>query len=166
MPEERFIWIEVDEDNIFEKYDYATEYVRNYAKNLINDLADFGVNRLNATVPRYSTYLLRHIDREGVRWFPGGEGGGGEYGTMVGIKAGTSMHPFYAESGTGIYAIPSRGYIEPSTKPYMSFFSSMYGRRIRVKRVRGQRPQHYFYHTWQDMLVYARARLISGRALP
>lgn len=161
-----FIWVEVDEDNIFQKYDYATGYVKSYAKNTLDDLADFGVRMLHVNVPQYTTYLLRHVNREAVRWLPGGIGGGGEYGTIVGIKAGTSKHPIYVEMGTGIYAIPARGYIQPKTKEYMSFFSNIYGRRINTKRVKGQRPQHYFYRTWEQLVVYARARLIAGKAIP
>lgn len=145
MADERFIWVEVDEDNILKKFDFFFAYHREYARGVIDNSATFGVNRLHAGVPQKTTYLLRHVDREAVRWMPGGPDGGGEWGTIVGIKAGTSLHPLYAEQGTGLYATPSRGYIQPTTRDNMTFFSQLYGHVIKVKRIRGQRPQRYFY---------------------
>jgi len=166
MADDRFIWIEFDEDRILQRFDFFVGYHRHYVTNMLDDVADFGVRRLQAGVPQYTTYILRHIDRSQVRWIPGGGGGGGEWGTIVGIKAGSSKHPLYVEKGTGIYATPSRGYITPTSSKFMSFFSQIYGRRIRVREVKGQRPQLYFYSAWKDVAIYAKARLLAGNILP
>lgn len=151
--------IEIDESGAIRWLDRQAARQRLRIRDTIDDIADVGVATLYLRVPELSSYLARHVDREPVKWFPGGTGGGGEYRAVVGIKRGTSRHPLYAEFGTGIYAQPSRGYITAKAGNFLSFYSYIYGRRIRVRRVRGQRAQRYFYATWRDMNVYARARV-------
>lgn len=166
MADNDFISIEVDEDHILQKFDFFFEYHREYVHGLLGNVANFGVFRLHAGVPQFSTYLLRHVDRSAIKWMPGGPGGAGEWGVIVGIKAGSSKHPLYAEFGTGLYATPSRGYITGNNKEYMSFPGGIYGKWIRTKQVKGQKPQRYFYSAWQDVKVYALARLVAGNATP
>lgn len=159
---DKFISIEINEDDVIRNLDRGIDRVRRHSRNLLDDIAGAGVIILHASVPQSTTYTLRHVDREPVRWFPGGPGGGGEYGTTVGIKRGTSIHPIYPEEGTGIFATPARGFITPRTKPYLSFFSTLYNRRIRVRQVKGQRAQRYFYSAWRDLDVYAAGRILRG----
>jgi hypothetical protein len=134
------------------------------AKSMINNLVDFGYHVLQAHVPRHSTYLLRHVSKQSATWRPGGAGGGGSYEGVVGIKRGQSRHPFYVEFGTGLYGAVG-WYIVPRVMPYMTFYSTLYHRRIRAKKIRGQRPQHYMYATWREMLVYARGRALAENIL-
>jgi len=161
MADERFISIEINEADAIRWLNRQAERQAHYARELLDDIASFSVHDLRIHVPEFSSYTLRHVDREIVRWVPGGAGGGGEWSTVVGVKSGTSQHPLYAEFGTGIYATPSRGFIEPNVKPLMSFYSFLYGRRIRIKRAMGQKAQHYFYRSWLATDAYARYRLMG-----
>jgi hypothetical protein len=133
-------------------------------KNVLDDLAEFGVRTLEARVPRSSTYIFRHIDMSPTIFHPGGAGGGGEYRKVFGIKHGTSRHPLYVEQGTGIYGVVG-WFIFPDTSKYMYFFSQRYGRVIRVKQLRGQRPRRYFLNTWNDLQVYAQSRVMLTNLL-
>lgn len=156
---DRFISIELeDDDDVIHKLDFAAERFRNRAKELLDNIAEFGVHVLDANVPVHSSYLLRHVGRSPVAWRPGGAGGGGEWQAVVGIRAGSSRHPLYVERGTGIYGVVGF-YILPGQRPYMVFYSSIYGHLIRVKQVRGQRPKRYFYTSWREVQIYAGARL-------
>jgi len=160
MADEKLIWVEIDEDRILQRFDFFVAYHRQYVHNMLDDVANFGVRRLHAGVPQYTSYILRHVDRSPVHWTPEG------YQAIVGIRTGTSRHALYAEKGTGIYATPPRGFIESTRQEYMSFFSTLYGRRIRIRRVKGQKPQRFFYAAWRDLEIYARARFVAQNILP
>jgi hypothetical protein len=149
-------YIVEDEGDILRRFDRTVNLQRLRMREFLDELADTGVQLLNITAPDFSSYTRRHIDREPVRYTLAPTGGVWE--TTVGIKRGTSIHPLYAEFGTGIYATPPRGYITPRRAEYLSFYSFLYNRRIRVKQVKGQRPQRYFYRAWVDLNYYARLR--------
>lgn len=151
--------------------DLCAELARRQLKNLIDNVADFGLHALEGNVPSYSTYTLRHTDRSDIRWNPGGAGGGGEYEVIVGIKAGTSKHPIYVKSGTGIYGFKRIPYgaLKPRTSAggtvspgLMFFYSQRYGHVISVRSVKGQKPQDFLYTTYREMQVYTGARLLLG----
>jgi hypothetical protein len=152
------------EDKIMLALEHHERRGNEFVKQMLNNLADFGHHVLQSHVPRHSTYLLRHVDKEPARWRPGGAGGGGSYEAVVGIKRGTSKHPLYVEFGTGLYGGVG-WYILPRTHPYMTFYSTRYHRWIRAKYTKGQRPQHYMYATWREMLIYARGRAMAGGIL-
>jgi hypothetical protein len=122
-------------------------------------------------VPQYNGYTMRHIDRDGPTWMPGGAGGGGEWHGIVGIKEGTSRHPIYAEFGTGIYA--GKGLIWPAGirrlsgkyQPVMRFEKRGEGGGKGIYRywIKGQRGQHYFYQTWRVLQAHMAARIARKR---
>src|ERR1700754_421287 len=100
---DRTFWIDVDEDDAVHGIERAQLAIAGKVNSLLADLRDQGVHILTTNVPVYSSYTLRHIDKESVKWHPGGTGGGGTWETMFGIKAGTSMHPLYVHRGTPAY---------------------------------------------------------------
>jgi len=128
-------------------------------KRLLDNLADFGYHVLQSSVPRHTSYLLRHVARSDVTWRPGGAGGGGSWEAVIGVKRGESKHPLYVEFGTGIYGAVG-WFIVPVRAQYMTFYSTRFHRVINVTHTRGQRPQRYLYHTWRELLVYARGRMM------
>jgi len=168
MPDDRFIWVEVEGyDKILAAMHAYQERTGNQVRGFINDLSQFGSRILATTVPvGQSEYILRHISREPPTWYPGGEGGGGEWESVVGIKTGASMVPWYTEFGTGIYAgmgpiYPTRASALMIEKPFPEL--DRYGNVTRYKFrrwVRGQRGQHYFYKTWLDVLMFAETKII------
>lgn len=175
MADDRFIWMEFeDEHSIMLKLDTFVERKKRELKDMLDDLGDYAVLRLLATVPVYNAYIFRHIDRTEVRWHPGGAGGGGEYEVVAGIKRGDSQHPLYAEFGTGIYV--GRGMIRPLHGDFvilsraggkgnvLTFQKHGEPRKFRPF-VRGQKGQRYFYRTWRDVQVYASARVLSERII-
>ena len=125
---------------------------------LLEELAKDGVTFLAKNVPNYKGYTLEHIGRTDV-----GRTATGEHEATVGIKAGTSYHPVYANRGTGIFGPfikqPYRAF-NPSGR--MWFFSERYGRVIGVRSVKGQRAQHFLYTTYRELQVFAQARLMTG----
>jgi len=135
------------------------------AKEILNDLAKFGLQMLYVNAPSYSTYILRHASKTDARFRPGGAGGGGEFEAIVGIKSGTSRHPIYVEVGTGLYGEFARR-ITPTSAPSMTWFSTVYGKAISKKSTKGQKPQRYFYETWKEVEVYARVQLLGNRINP
>lgn len=111
---------------------------RGLARELLDDLADAGVQLLHQYVPVKHGYIFRHVDRTRIRRVPEG------HEATVGIKRGTSLHPLYVNFGTGIYGAYRRPF-GPSQSPFAN---------------PGQRPQHFLFNTWRDLNLYARARLI------
>jgi len=179
MAQERFIEIGVEgEEKILLGMERQEERLHGYARETVNDLARFVTADLAATVPTYTDYILRHISREPPTWFPGGVGGGGEWEAVAGIKAGTSMHPLYAEFGTGIYA--GRGLIRARMDRAPASVIATGHKRLTRRQggvitfqklgeprkfrwwVRGQRGQHYFYQTWRTLNVYAASRFFAA----
>jgi hypothetical protein len=134
-------------------------------RELVDDLATFSAFWLISHVPVYDSYLMRHIDRDGPQWFPGGAGGGGEWKAVVGIKDGRSRHPEYVEFGTGIYA--GKGRVYPVTKSALAFRKRGEGGGKQIVRAwtRGQRPQQYFYITWRSLNAYAAAKVAAKRLI-
>lgn len=134
---------------------------RNWLRRTLDELSDAGLRILRMNVPTHSRYLLRHTDKTAVAWRPGGGGGGGSWEQTMGVKRGTSRHPLYVEFGTGLYGRLG-WWITPITAPYMVFYGTR-ARKVLYKRaVRGQKPQRYFFQTWQEMQVYARARILGA----
>src|SRR4051794_17863770 len=98
MADERHIWIEVEnEDEVMIGLDVYHGVMQARAKGLLAELAQDGVTFLEKNAPNYTSYTIRHIDKEPVT------GDHGEYETTVGVKRGTSYHPVYANQGTGIF---------------------------------------------------------------
>lgn len=166
MAEEKFIeFIIEDEREILLAITRQEKSNKRLVKEIVDDLAKFGLQLLYTNAPQHSSYILRHADRSGIKFRPGGSGGGGEFEAVVGIKSGTSRHPLYVEAGTGLYG--ERGdYIYPRRAPSMTWFSTIYGKVISKKRTRGQKPQRYFYETWKEIEVYARLQLLNNRFNP
>jgi hypothetical protein len=164
---DRIFWIEVDEDTAKHGIDRAQLAIGGKVNRLLEDLARQGVHILQSNVPIYSSYTLRHIDRSQIKWHPGGAGGGGTWETMFGIRAGTSMHPLYANRGTPPYTgsgseVVTYGRSQPQVVPSrMYFFSKMYGRVIGVRSVEGQQPQLFLYKTFTELRAYVSARLLA-----
>jgi hypothetical protein len=151
-----------DEDAIEAKLEASEKRWRLWLLQQLDNLADASVAIIRGSVPVFSSYTLRHVDRSAVMWRPGGAGGGGHYEAVAGIKRGDSKHPLYAEFGTGLYGMLG-WYIVPNVAPYMVFRSSYTGRLIRKKSVRGQQPQRYFYQSWRSLLMYAEGRTLATR---
>src|SRR3954451_22574803 len=130
MADEQHIWIEIeDEDNVILGIDIQHAIMQVRAKHLLEDLAKDGVTFLAKNVPNYKGYTLEHVDRSGI------DKTGTEMSTTVGIKAGTSYHPVYANRGTGIFGpFVKQPYTAlPGNAPgKMWFFSEKYGRVIGV----------------------------------
>jgi hypothetical protein len=164
MADEKWIWIEVEgEDEAMLYLDVYHDVVRKRQRHLLEELAKDGVTFLAKNVPNYTSYTLRHVDRTDVGWKPGGAGGGGEYEVTIGIKAGTSYHPVYANRGTGIFGpYIKQPYTAYNPSGRMWFFSHIYGRVIGVREVKGQRAQHFLYTTYRELQVFALARMNLG----
>jgi hypothetical protein len=154
-----FIEFEVDEDEVMRGLDIQEQLGKRFLRDFIDDLADKGVELLERHAPEYTTYTKRHIDRESVRWLPGGAGGGGAYEVVLGVKAGTSYHPVYANVGTGLYG-QYGDWVQSPTGRLMYFYSQLYGHVISKYVVAGQRPQQFLYHTWRDLEMFAVARML------
>lgn len=164
---DRTFWIEVDEDEAMHGIERAQLAIGGRVRDLLDDLTDKGVHILTTNVPIYSSYTLRHIDREQAKWHPGGAGGGGTWEAMFGVRAGTSMHPLYVNRGTPPYTgsgseVVTYGRSQPQTVPSrMYFYSKMYGRVIGVRQVEGQKPQLFLYKTFTELRAYVAARLLG-----
>lgn len=175
---EKHIDIEIQgEDKIFAALHRAEEEQHGRAREHIDALSGYATAYLVATVPVGKGYILRHVGHEDATWVPGGAGGGGEWVGVVGIKRGNSMHPLYAESGTGLYAgrrliraryDRARATVVATGLPrlarrhggVLTFQKEGEPRRFRFW-VRGQSGQHYFYQTWRALTAYARARMFT-----
>jgi hypothetical protein len=155
---EEHIWIEIeDEDNVILGINIQHAIMQVRAKHLLEELAKDGVTFLAKNVPNYKGYTLEHVDRTDVELAQGPEGI--EYEATVGIKAGRSYHPVYANRGTGIFGpFIKQPYTSQSGK-LMWFYASRIGRRIGVESVRGQRAQHFLYTTFRELQVFALARM-------
>lgn len=164
MADEKFIeFLIEDERSILRAIERQEKSNQRLAKEIVDDLAKFGVRMLYLNAPeKHSSYILRHIDRKDARFRPGGSGGGGEYEAIVGIKSGSSRHPLYVEGGTGLYG-ERADYIYPDHAPSMTWYSTVYKKIISKKKTRGQKPQRYFYQTWKEVEVYARVQLLTNR---
>ena len=171
MADKDFIDIEIEgEEKILLALDRQQERMQDQLRDLVDELATFSAFWLISHVPVYDTYIMRHIDRDGPVWMPGGAGGGGEWRSVVGIKEGTSRHPIYVEQGTGIYA--GKGLIWASgvkglTGRYQNVMTFQKHGEPRKYRpwVRGQRPQQYFYLTWRALNAFATAKIAARRIL-
>lgn len=166
MADRRTFWIEVDEDEAVHGIERAQLAIGGRVDRLLDDLADKGVHILQSNIPIYSSYTLRHIDRENVKWHPGGAGGGGHWETTLGIRSGTSMHPLYADQGTPPYTgtgteVVTYGRSQPQVVPTrMYFYSKLYGRVIGPRYVEGQKGKHFLYKTFTELRAYVGARLL------
>lgn len=139
--------------------------------------ANYGLYWLRIYVPVSTGYTLRHTDATGAHWRPGGSGGGGEWEATVGVKAGSSRHPIYAASGTGVYA--GRGIITPradraiasviSTGRLRGQFGGSARPALRLSApgrptgyrywIAGQKGQNFLYATYQQVRLYMGARV-------
>src|SRR4051794_18237960 len=144
MADEHF-WIEVEGENeaIF-GIDVYHAYTQVRSKHLLEELAKDGVTLLAKNIdtsgPYSSGYTLRHIDHTDVNWDAGPE----EYSGTVGIRAGTSYHPVYANRGTGEFGpFIKQPYTTKPPGGLMWFYGSRVGKRIGRESVRGQRAQHF-----------------------
>jgi hypothetical protein len=153
------IWVEIeDEDNVILGIDIQHAIMQVRAKHLLEELAKDGVTFLEKNVPNYTSYTLRHVDRTSVDESLGASGL--EYEATVGIKAGTSYHPVYANQGTGIFGpYIKQPYVAHNPSGKMWFYSHIYGRVIGLRSVKGQRAQHFLYTTFRELQVFAAARI-------
>jgi hypothetical protein len=149
-----------DESNIRLKIRRYERAQKQRAQNLLEDIGEHAKRHLQAVAPRDQGYLYRHIDRSAIQFYPGGAGGGGEYRTTVGIKRGTSKHPFYVEQGTGIYG-DKGAMITPISHSHMTFYGEGAGRILHKKTVKGQKAQRFFYSTWNEVQGYAAGRMLA-----
>jgi hypothetical protein len=165
-----FIEFEVDEDEVMRGLTIQEVWAKHVLRDFIDDLADKGIEVLRMHAPKpglnhpYSEgYTQEHIDRTGISWHPGGAGGGGTYQVILGVKAGTSYHPVYANLGTGVYSY-TRDYIRSISGKLMWFYGTKIGLRIAAYEVAGQRPQRFLYETWRDLALFAEMRLLTERS--
>ena len=135
----------------FEKLLDAMELaVRRKGRNLVEDMELRARLKLIANVPKGQTlYIVRHVASSGVHYQAGGrsEGGiagGGEYVAVVGIKAGSSLHPLYVHRGTGIYdtrpgasKLPIRPRADRAYQVFIIAPDSVQANRYRKKRRAG-----------------------------
>lgn len=71
-------------------------------REVLDDMADHATAQQRIYAPVGETgYLHAHIARTGIKYFPGGYGGGGRYEVVSGVLRGTSRHPLYVHGGTG-----------------------------------------------------------------
>lgn len=162
-----FIEFEVDEDEVMRGLTIQEVWAKHVLRDFIDDLADKGIEVLRMHAPKpglnhpYSEgYTQEHIDRTGISWHPGGAGGGGTYQVILGVKAGTSYHPVYANIGTGVYGRFESYIVSPAGK-LMYFYSVKHGHVISKYQVAGQRPQRFLYETWRNLAIFAELRLIN-----
>jgi len=167
MADDRFIDIRVEgEDKIFDALRLHEYRSGTAARDFVDDLSTFARNILVTSVPRgRSSYILRHVGRTPAIYRPGGVGGGGVWEAVAGIKAGDSYHPLYVEVGTGVHYgtgfIYPRGRVFRIEKPFPEADDRGRVTKYRHPRwVTGQEGQHYFYKTWQDVLMLAGTRII------
>src|SRR4051812_42254508 len=171
---DKYIDIDIEgEEKIIAGLERMEHRIHGEAREIVAELANITSLALISTVKQHNGYLIEHIDSDGPTWFPGGPGGGGEWKSIVGIKAGASKHPIYVEFGTGIYA--GRGLIWASgvkglTGKYQAVQSFRKrgeggGKPIVRYWTRGQRGQHYFYNTWRLLNVVAAARIQAHRII-
>ena len=173
---------------------HIDSFAKRSARRYVEQLEAYSRMALLLNVPKgESLYILRHVDSTGVRYAAGGRGeggvpGGGEYVAVVGIKAGSSLHPLYVHHGTGIYDTrpgAARQPIRPRADRAYQVYIIAPGPRERQKRraghgrlaaitfqkrgeprkfrrwVRGQQPQPYMYYTFRQAQIYAGARLLT-----
>lgn len=158
---EEFIGLDLEgEDELILALERAEAGQKQRVQSLLDNLADFGRFTLIQNSPIFTSYLIHHVGRSLVVWRPGGAGGGGEYEVVFGVKAGSSKHPLYVEFGTGLYGAVG-WWIVPLKAQYMVFYSQKLRRKIRTKKVRGQKPQRYFYTTWREMQIYAAGKVLA-----
>lgn len=168
---DRHFWIEVDAEDAKDGLERAYARAFGGARNLVEHLSERAEILLSAEVPIFSTYTHQHIDHDAqASWKPGGLGGGGEWESTAGVRAGSSRHPIYANIGSGIYGKYRRP-IESSRvemtrmgpEPARQYFYSFrYGRVIGVRSVQGQRPQRFLYKAFVQLQAYAATRLMTG----
>jgi len=173
-------------DRLYAALDAIPALARERMKVLTEEISVTASGHLLALQPRRKTGdLSRRISRTPLTYLPGGVGGGGSYGSIVGIKHGTDAHPLWVEEGTGIYG-PRRRRIFPAHGKTMRIPSDWAdanlpvgrsridgiirsrkrGEGIRVQSYKGQRPQHYFARTWALTQVTAEARVRSFNFFP
>jgi hypothetical protein len=174
----KYIEIELSGDEAFMLFMRTLEAkIKGAQRGVVAGAANYGLYWLRIYVPVSTAYTLRHTDASGAHWRPGGAGGGGEWEAVTGVKAGSSRHPIYAMSGTGIYA--GRGIITPrldralasvitTSRLRGSFFNrtqpalrlSAPGRPTGYRYwVAGQRGQNFLYATYQQVRLYLNARI-------
>jgi hypothetical protein len=158
MADEQHIWIEIEnEDDVILGIDIQHAIMQVRAKHLLEELAKDGVTFLAKNVPNYKGYTLEHVDRTDVELSAGPSGI--EYEATVGVKAGRSYHPVYANRGTGIFGPFIKQPYSSQSGKLMWFYASRIGRRIGVESVKGQRAQHFLYTTFRELQVFAQARM-------
>lgn len=164
----KWIEVEVDEDEVMHGFTIQERLYDLWIRDFLDSLADKGVEVLQMHAPAegkpghpYSEgYTQRHIDRSGVHKVLGEDGIVG-YEAVIGVKAGTSMHPLYADQGTGVYSYTG-DVIRSRSGRLMYFYGTRLGTIISTYEVRGQRPQRFLYETWRDLGIYADLRLAFG----
>lgn len=171
--------IENDEE-VEAKLTLAEQRLRRSLRGMIAGVANYGVYWMRLYVPKGETRrILQATDASSATWRPGGAGGGGQWEAVVGVKR-TAPHAAFVASGTGIYA--GRGLIRPRHGggpggfAFISTtgFGSGKGRRNNVLTfqkkgeprrfvafVTGQRAQHFLYLTFQQIRLYANARVFT-----
>lgn len=167
---DKYIDIDVEnEEEVFLKMERLKERDQRMLHKLVDDLSKVAESTLLFMVPRKRLYLFRHVDRSGPSWMPGGAGGGGEWKSIVGIKAGESLHPLYVEFGTGIYGgrgdlIFARGVSELTGSIQKVMVLEKEGTVNFRYWTHGQKPQRYMYLTWGVLNALAR-ELIAEKKL-
>lgn len=159
---EKFIeFIFEDEHDILLGLEREQKKAANEARQMLDNIAAFGLRVLESNISVSSGYTLLHASRSDVKWRPGGAGGGGEWEAVVGITRGSSRHPIYVELGTGIYGLVG-WYITPQRAPFLVFRSTITGRLLRKRAVLGQKPQRFLYRTWREVQIYAAGRVLAS----
>lgn len=132
---------------------------------VLNEAARIGVQSARIYAPKgQSRDLVNHITEDSIQItahesfvqatfgvqpvLPRGTGGR--------FVAGSRLYPLYVHEGTGIYG-PLKRAITPKRAKFMVFV----GRTglVKTKSVRGQRPQPYMEHAYDDARAYIEAHL-------
>jgi hypothetical protein len=154
---EEFITVEVEgEDKINFLLERAEQRLHSRIRGVLEGMGSHAVYWLRIYMHVQSGYTLRHTDHTSARWRPGGAGGAGEWEVVSGVKRGTSRHPLYANQGTGLYV--GRGLIRPSRSKVLTFQKRGEPRRFK-RYVRGQEANPFLYLAFQQVRLYANARI-------
>lgn len=153
--------IEIEKEHEVIRYlDAVHDRAKRWARGLVAGMANYTLYWIEFYAPEGETrYLLRHADATGVRFHPGGAGGGGEYVAVAGVKRGDSNHPLYVDQGTGIYSYTGQ-VIMPRRSRVMAFEKGG-EETVFTRHVKGQKPQHYMYRSYLQTKLYAQARIMS-----
>ena len=136
-------------------------------RNWLEGMGNYAVYWLRLYAPIGETGgILRRIGHTKARWRPGGAGGGGEWEVIAGVRrTPEGPYPLYVSGGTGRYRPIAPDYIRARPGKVMTFEKRGEPRRFKTYS-KGQRSQPFLYMSYQQVLLYANARVhLLGKEL-